>query len=1081
MREPFVPEASLQRLRGAGIQLFRKDDPDTVDEAVFERHKYFPLRYRHLAVEREFKAYFFQNHILHCVAVLGYVGIVYLNFFAFPPESFLHPVILAAHIHAACIVAGCIAFIAVVVPASPLYLQDVHMRMTAHEWNVLFLGMLTFCYIAATARTFYYVLLDVVAVGFAPRLEHSLVIMLSSWVLIGFNLFVIAVDKGRYFTGYTVAQLVMVYGVILSQLLLLVVRENSYRQLVRVMLMSEARCQQVVKRVQEVNDVLQWLLPSGVLPRIVKGERILDRTIATVLVSDIANFTAWCSSRTASQVVEMLSEVINTFDHLALVEKVVRIKTVGDGYVAVCGLPTPLENHAGHMIRFAFSLQEHLTRLCEVREKRQWGSLQVRVGVHTGAVVGAMLSNHRWAYDLYGPTREIAEGLEQLCPRGDVLVSEDCHAHILSAVGEVESRSFDDAFLAGRKIRTFLLQKSTSAASRSWSSDSSNAALVPVDFDAVRDFFSQDARFEEPVEQSEVATFSSVRLSVASSSVRTTFSRRQSETDESVVLAAVRPIVLDHHNKAFSAVVTTEPITSLHEFSISVAPLRNRLPPIILAAYSFLALLTYLLSYPTPAVANPWLIFAVCCAIVALPLTLAPFPAVAHSYVSVVTLFLSILGFVIAFGLKPFTVQESVGLPLVVLGTAFMYSAIPTVFFWVLYVVLIAGLTVYFALNQSHANRIAVWSAIPAMVVLILFRLEIEYRNRKWFSVSSDLKDATDKAQSEIKLLLSVLGLKMPNFVAARLIERRAREGNTAVDLSYEFDSILVAFLRFTYEHQDVTWGSELNDSEKKRSVTDIMMVYRVVTDAIDDVLPPLREVICDHPLSLLTKVKTIGDIVIIAGCMDPSYRSFVQSADLGRQMIVFLRHLRSALKQRSEVLGEGTLATQVGMDIGPVTTAVMGRQQLEYDIFGTTVNTASRMMGGLFRERSLSRSETPSAASPVTPSRSSSPQLSSTTSQRPSILSDALPRGASPSTRAIVIEASADVHDDASPSPDYGCNEGITRQSLGRVLQLEASYRCTAAVANVLRPVPGVELGDFVQVNAKGLGMIDACDFYIV
>jgi Adenylate and Guanylate cyclase catalytic domain len=90
----------------------------------------------------------------------------------------------------------------------------------------------------------------------------------------------------------------------------------------------------------------------------------------TVLFADIAGFTAWSSTRDPTHVFTLLQWLYQGFDRIAQKEKVFKVETIGDSYVAVTGLPDPQKNHAVIMARFAFSCLEKMRetlRLLEVK------------------------------------------------------------------------------------------------------------------------------------------------------------------------------------------------------------------------------------------------------------------------------------------------------------------------------------------------------------------------------------------------------------------------------------------------------------------------------------------------------------------------------------------------------------------------------------------------------------------------------------------------------------------------------------------------------------------------------------------
>jgi class 3 adenylate cyclase len=89
----------------------------------------------------------------------------------------------------------------------------------------------------------------------------------------------------------------------------------------------------------------------------------------TVLFADIAGFTAWSSSRSPTQVFQLLETLYAGFDAIARQRGVFKVETIGDCYVAVVGLPVPKKHHAIVMARFAHDCQQEMKRLTTELEK----------------------------------------------------------------------------------------------------------------------------------------------------------------------------------------------------------------------------------------------------------------------------------------------------------------------------------------------------------------------------------------------------------------------------------------------------------------------------------------------------------------------------------------------------------------------------------------------------------------------------------------------------------------------------------------------------------------------------------------
>lgn len=111
--------------------------------------------------------------------------------------------------------------------------------------------------------------------------------------------------------------------------------------------------------------------------------------------------------REPSQVFTLLETIYHEFDMIAKKRRVFKVETVGDCYVAVCGLPEPRRDHAVVMARFArdclFRMEKALKRL-EVSLGPDTTELGMRVGLHSGPVTAGVLRGERARFQLFGDT-----------------------------------------------------------------------------------------------------------------------------------------------------------------------------------------------------------------------------------------------------------------------------------------------------------------------------------------------------------------------------------------------------------------------------------------------------------------------------------------------------------------------------------------------------------------------------------------------------------------------------------------------------------------------------------------------------
>jgi class 3 adenylate cyclase len=154
----------------------------------------------------------------------------------------------------------------------------------------------------------------------------------------------------------------------------------------------------------------------------------------TVLFSDIVGFTEASGKLAPQTLIDELNDLFTQFDTLAEQNDCERIKTIGDAYLAVCGMPAPNEHHAVNIVRTAAQMLSYLERRNAVAP-RQW---RIRVGIHSGPVVGAVVGIKKYIYDVFGDTVNTASRMETHSEPMRVNVSETTYARTKDAFRFVE-------------------------------------------------------------------------------------------------------------------------------------------------------------------------------------------------------------------------------------------------------------------------------------------------------------------------------------------------------------------------------------------------------------------------------------------------------------------------------------------------------------------------------------------------------------------------------------------------------------------------------------------------------------------
>ncbi len=170
-------------------------------------------------------------------------------------------------------------------------------------------------------------------------------------------------------------------------------------------------------------DLLLHILPPTIAQRLKGGEaQIADRhEHATVLFADIVGFTAFADATSPERIVTLLSRAFVELDELAARHGLEKIKTLGDGYLAVAGVTTPRPDHA--LAATAMALEIELTLVQALAE--EWPSIRMRVGLATGPVMAGVIGTDRFSFDVWGDTVNTASRIASLAEPGGVQITEE--------------------------------------------------------------------------------------------------------------------------------------------------------------------------------------------------------------------------------------------------------------------------------------------------------------------------------------------------------------------------------------------------------------------------------------------------------------------------------------------------------------------------------------------------------------------------------------------------------------------------------------------------------------------------------
>jgi class 3 adenylate cyclase len=161
---------------------------------------------------------------------------------------------------------------------------------------------------------------------------------------------------------------------------------------------------------RENEQLLLNVLPAPIANRLRGGEEAIADGFAevTVAFADLVGFTELTSEMPPGDVVTLLNKLFTRFDAAAHDLGIEKIKTVGDAYMAVCGMPEPVADHAERMVRMAIRMV-HIAREHGMEHN---APMKLRIGINTGPVVAGVIGTSKYIYDLWGDTVNLASRME---------------------------------------------------------------------------------------------------------------------------------------------------------------------------------------------------------------------------------------------------------------------------------------------------------------------------------------------------------------------------------------------------------------------------------------------------------------------------------------------------------------------------------------------------------------------------------------------------------------------------------------------------------------------------------------------
>ncbi len=190
--------------------------------------------------------------------------------------------------------------------------------------------------------------------------------------------------------------------------------------------------QELAARQQEVEQLMTSVMPASIAQELRTRKRVEPRFFpsATVLFTDFYGFTKMTGTMAPGELVDTLDQFFTVFDNIVAKHRIERLKTIGDAFMCVAGIPEQNRTHPVDTCLAAIEMREVMLRYGRMRSKVHMEAWQMRIGLNTGPVIGGIVGQSKIAYDVWGNTVNIAARIESAGAPGRINVSESTYGFV---------------------------------------------------------------------------------------------------------------------------------------------------------------------------------------------------------------------------------------------------------------------------------------------------------------------------------------------------------------------------------------------------------------------------------------------------------------------------------------------------------------------------------------------------------------------------------------------------------------------------------------------------------------------------
>lgn len=189
---------------------------------------------------------------------------------------------------------------------------------------------------------------------------------------------------------------------------------------------------QILEEKRKCEDLLHNMLPDEVYHELLINGKVVPQLHkhVTVMFIDFVGFTSMCEHVELKSIIQELDSHFSQFDDICSAHYLEKIKTIGDAYLCVGGMPLPNHSHPVDSVLAAMEIMHYINDVNKRKKSRDENLWNVRIGIHTGSLIAGVVGKRKFLYDIWGDTVNVASRMESSSDEGRINISGETYNQV---------------------------------------------------------------------------------------------------------------------------------------------------------------------------------------------------------------------------------------------------------------------------------------------------------------------------------------------------------------------------------------------------------------------------------------------------------------------------------------------------------------------------------------------------------------------------------------------------------------------------------------------------------------------------